>query len=126
MSLSRIKNNQITDQTIQYTKIAPGTLVGSVFNPDLTLNSNITIIGNLSVSGNTETLASTNTYINDPLVVFNNGFTGTPSYDVGMIINRNLQNLPGFGSFNTAWVWKESDKAFEGLVTSTTGGGGVS
>lgn len=115
MAVTRIKNNQITDQTIEYTKIKPYTLVGTLFNPELTINSNIAIIGNLSVTGNTQTVNSVNTLINDPLVIFNNGYTGTPSYDVGILVNRNLNPI------NAAWVWREANVGFAGVLTSETG-----
>jgi hypothetical protein len=120
-NITRIKNNQITDSTITYTKLASGTLVGSVFNANLTLNSNVTILGNLTVSGTPTTISSTNTYVNDPLIVFNNGYTGSPSYDIGIIANRNLQTLSGYGSVNTAFVWKEADAAFVAIATTETG-----
>ena len=121
MAVTRIQNNQITDATITYAKIASGTLVGTNFNANLTLNSNVTIVGNLSVSGNTTTLNSTNTYVNDPLIVFNNGYVGSPTYDIGMLINRNLQSMPGYGSMNAFLGWKEADQAFEGIATVETG-----
>jgi hypothetical protein len=121
MAVTRIKNNQITDNTIEYTKIKDGTLVGSKFNSDLTLNSNISIVGNLQVTGNTTTVNSINTFINDPLVIFNNGYVGIPSYDIGMLVNRNLGSFPGYGSYNTAWIWDEADKAFAGFLTTDTG-----
>ena len=120
-NITRIKNNQITDATITFAKIASGTLTGALFNPALTLNSNVTILGNLSVTGNTSTINSTNTYVNDPLIVFNNGYTGSPTYDIGMIANRNLQNLAGYGSVNTAFVWKEADASFQAITTTETG-----
>lgn len=116
MAVTRIRNNQIFDKTITAAKIADGTLVGTLFSPDLLLNSNITITGNLSVIGNSSTISSTNTYVNDPLVVFNNGYTGAPTYDVGILVNRNLNPL------NTAWIWNEGAQAFEGIFTSETGG----
>lgn len=115
MAVTRIKNNQITDQTIEYTKIKPATLVGSLFNPNVTIASNIIIQGNLSVSGTTSTVNSVDTLINDPLVIFNNGYVGTPSYDVGMLINRNLNPI------NAAWVWREANVGFAGVLTSETG-----
>jgi len=120
-NITRIKNNQITDSTITYAKLAPGTLVGSVFNSNLTLNSNVTVIGNLSVTGDTSTIQSTNTYVNDPLIVFNNGYTGTPSYDIGIIANRNLQNLPGYGNYNTAFIWEETAGQWQVIATTETG-----
>jgi hypothetical protein len=124
MAVTRIKNNQITDATIfANVKIAPGTIVGSLFNPDVTINSNIAIVGNLTVSGNTNTINSTNTLVNDPLVIFNNGYTGTPSYDVGILVDRNLQPVTptNYGPLNSAWVWREADGSFEGLLTTETG-----
>lgn len=124
MAVTRIKNNQITDSTITFAKIADGTLVGSNFNANLTLNSNVTIVGNLSVSGTTATVSSTNTYINDPIVVFNNGYSGSlTGYDIGMLVNRNLSALPGYGSVNTAWTWDEATASFQATATTDTGTG---
>ncbi len=124
-NVTRIKNNQITDTTITYHKIVPGTLVGSLFNANLTLNSNVSIIGNLTVAGYSSSVSSTNTYVNDPLVVFNNGYTGTLSgYDIGILVNRNLSSLDGYsGGLNTAWIWSEAESAFIAIVTTDTGGG---
>jgi fibronectin-binding autotransporter adhesin len=120
-NITRIKNNQITDATIEYTKIKSGTLVGSVFNANLTLNSNVTVIGNLSVTGNTSTINSTNTLVNDPLVIFNNGYSGSPSYDIGIIANRNLQSLAPYGSVNMAWIWEETAQQWQAIATTETG-----
>ena len=119
--LTRIKNNQITDNTIEYQKIKSGTLVGTNFNANLTLNSNVTILGNLTVANSFAQLNSINTYINDPVVVFNNNYTGSPTYDIGILVNRNLSALAPYGSVNAAFVWKEADTAFEALMTSETG-----
>jgi hypothetical protein len=121
MAVTRIKNNQITDSTITAAKIASGTLTGGLFASDLTLNSNVTINGNLTLTGNTDSISATNTYVNDPLVVFNNGFVGAPSYDIGILVNRNLTSTAPYGSVNAAWIWREADDAFEGLMTTETG-----
>lgn len=121
MAVTRIKNNQITDSTITYQKIAPGTLVGSVFNANLTLNSNVSITGNLTVNGNTTTVNSIDTTVNDPLIVFNAGYVGTPAYDVGFLVDRSLGSLGNYGAVNAALVWSESDGAFVALLTSETG-----
>jgi hypothetical protein len=124
MAVTRIKNNQITDSTITYTKIAPGTLVGSNFNENLTLNSNLSIVGNLTITGVSTTVSSTNTYVNDPLIVYNNGYAGNLSnYDIGMLVNRNLSALSGYGNVNTAWVWSEAENAFIAITTTDTGAG---
>ena len=121
MAVTRIKNNQITDNTIEFQKIKDGTLVGAKFNSNLTLNSNISIVGNLTVTGNTTTVNSINTVVNDPLIVFNNGYSGVPSYDVGILVDRDLSALGTYGSLNTAWVWSEADGAFIGVLTTETG-----
>ena len=116
-NLTRIKNNQITDSTIlANTKIVPGSIVGSLFNSTMTISSDITITGNLTVQGSSTylTVASTNTYVNDPLIVMNNAFSGTNTYDIGLLINRGDQT-------STAMIWKEANKQFELTYTTDTG-----
>mgnify|MGYP003352574273 CR=1 FL=1 len=122
-NLTRILNNQIYDSTIQaQSKLAAGSITGNLLASSVTFNSNITILGNLSVSGNTSTLNSINTYINDPIVVFNSGYTGSvTNFEMGMLINRNYASLAGYGSVQTAWVWVENDQAFEAIATTTSG-----
>ncbi len=127
MAVTRIKNNQITDATITAAKIASQTLVGSLFSTDLTLNSNLSVIGNLTVTGTSSNINAINTYISDPFVIFNNGYTGSlTNYTIGILVNRNLASLNSFGSVNTAWVWSEADEAFTGIATVDTGTGIVS
>ena len=121
MAVTRIKNNQITDSTITYQKIASGTLVGSLFNANLALNSNVTITGNLTVTGNTTTVNSIDTTVNDPLIVFNSGYVGTPSYDVGFLVDRSLGSLQNYGGVNAALIWSENDGAFITVLTTETG-----
>ena len=121
MAVTRIKNNQITDATITAAKIASGTLTGGLFASDLTLNSNVTISGNLTLQGNVDSISATNTFINDPLVVFNNGFVGVPAYDIGILVNRNLTTLEPYGGVNAAWIWREELDAFTGVLTTETG-----
>ena len=116
-NLTRIKNNQITDSTIlANTKIVPGSIVGSLFNSNLTMSSDVTITGNLTVQGTSTylTVASTNTYVNDPLIVLNNAFTGTNTYDVGMIFNRGNQT-------SAVLVYSESADEFRLGYTSNVG-----
>jgi hypothetical protein len=127
MAVTRIKNNQITDATITAAKIASQTLVGSLFATDLTLSSNLSIIGNLTVTGTSSNINAINTYISDPFVIFNNGYTGSlTNYTIGILVNRNLASLNSFGAVNTAWVWSEADAAFTGIATTDTGTGIVS
>ena len=80
------------------------------------MTSDVTITGNLTVQGSSTylTVASTNTYVNDPLIVMNNAFSGTNTYDIGLLINRGDQTT-------TALIWKEANKQFELTYTSDTG-----
>jgi hypothetical protein len=116
MAVTRIKNNQITDQTIiASAKISPGTIVDTLFAADMNISSNITVTGNFSVVGTTSTIQSVNTLVNDPLVVFNNGTGSTNTYDIGMVVNRYLNPK------NAAWIWREANVGFAGILTSETG-----
>jgi hypothetical protein len=121
MAVTRIKNNQITDSTITYQKIASGTLTGGLFNANLTLNSNVSIVGNLQVTGNTTTVNSIDTLVNDPLITLNNGYVGSPAYDVGILFNRALGSIGNYGGKNAALVWSETDGAFIVVLTTETG-----
>jgi hypothetical protein len=74
------------------------------------------IAGNLFVLGSsqTTTVASTNTYVNDPLIVLNNGFAGTNTYDEGLIFNRGTAD-------NKAFIWSETFKEFRLITTAEAG-----
>jgi hypothetical protein len=116
-NLTRIKNNQIVNSTIIASqKIAAGTITGSLFSSNVTVPGDLLISGNLFVLGTSAytTIASTNTYVNDPLVVLNNGFAGTNTYDEGVVFNR--------GSLlNQAFIWNEFNKEFRLIGTTETG-----
>ena len=55
---------------------------------DVTVGNNLTVTGNLTVNGTTTTISSTNTVVTDKLFELANGVTGTPSGDVGIVIER--------------------------------------
>ena len=116
-ALTRIKNNQIYDSTIYANaKIVPGSIVGTLFNSNITVTSDFLITGNLTVLGNSTvtTVASTNTFVNDPLIVMNNAFAGTNTYDLGFVFERGDQT-------NTGLTWDESGDEFVFAYTSETG-----
>lgn len=116
-ALTRILNNQIYNGTIIASqKIAAGTITGSLFSSNVTVPGDLLISGNLFVLGTSAytTIASTNTYVNDPLITLNNGFSGTNTYDEGLIFNR--------GSLlNQAFIWNEFNKEFRLIGTTETG-----
>ena len=68
----------------------------------------------LEVTGTTSTVHSTNTVISDKLLELANGTTGTPSGDVGIVIERG-------SSDNAAIIWDESADCFVLGTTSATG-----
>jgi hypothetical protein len=116
-ALTRILNNQIYNSTIiAYQKIAAGTITGSLFASNVTVPGDLLIAGNLFVLGSSAytTIASTNTYVNDPLVVLNNGFSGTNTRDEGLVFNRGTDQ-------NQAFVWSETGKEFRFIGTTETG-----
>ena len=121
--LTRIQNNQITDNTIQaQSKLASGSITGNLLASTVTFNSNITILGNLTVANSFAQLNSINTYINDPVVVFNGGYTGSlTNYSIGILVNRNLASLSNYGAVNTFLGWSEAQQAFVAIATTETG-----
>ena len=116
-ALTRILNNQIFNSTIIASqKIAAGSITGTLFASNITVPGDLLIAGNLFVLGSsqTTTIASTNTYVNDPLVVLNNGFAGTNTYDEGLIFNRGTAD-------NKAIIWSETFKEFRLITTAEAG-----
>ena len=116
-ALTRIFNNQIYNATIVASqKIAPGSIVGSLFSSNITIPGDLLVSGNLQVLGSSAvtTVASTNTYVNDPLIALNNGFSGTNTYDEGLIFNRGT-------SQNQAFIWSEYFGEFRLISTNETG-----
>ena len=115
MAVTRIKTNQITDQSITYAKIANATITGGQLSTDLVYASNLTVQGNLTVSGNTTVVDSTNTTVADPLTLLASGLAGSPSNDVGFLINRG-------SSIKQAIVWNEANNEFAVFSTTATTG----
>lgn len=81
---------------------------------DLAATGNVTITGNLDVNGTTTTLDSTNSTIADRLIELGTGTTGTPSNDMGIVLER--------GSSDNAFIgWDESADKFLMGTGSFTG-----
>ena len=77
-------------------------------------NGTFTISGNLTVSGTTTTVNTTNTTISDKLLELGTGTTGSPTGDMGIILER--------GDSNNAFLgWDESDDKFVLKTTTATG-----
>jgi hypothetical protein len=115
MSVTRIKNNQITDSTvIASAKLVSGTVTGGLLSNPLNYSGNFTISGNLTVNGTTTTVDTTNTVVADPVIVLSRGETGSPSNDAGILIERGTQN-------NAAWLWDETNDRWMAITTIADG-----
>lgn len=112
-ALTRIRNNQVYNSDINASaKIVPGSITGGLFAPAITYAGNLTV-SNLFVYGNTSSLDSVSIVSSDPTIILNRNFSGSNTYDVGLILGRGNQT-------NTAIVWNESNKEFAFLYTSAT------
>ena len=117
MAVTRIRNNQIQDSGIwANAKIIPGSITGTLMSSNLVITSDFVVTGNLFVTGvaSYTTIASTNTFVNDPLIVFNNAFSGTNTRDIGIVMNRG-------SDASVAFFWDESADEFVFAVTTDDG-----
>ena len=106
MAITRIKNNQITDGTIDAAaKVLTKSVTSGKLEDNLNYGSNLTVTGNLTVSGTTTTINTTNTSVEDPILVLGALQTGAPALDFGFIGER------GTGT-NIAFIWNESLQEF--------------
>ncbi len=113
-NLTRIKNNQITDNAIDAsTKLAPGSISASKLANNITYGSNLIISGNLTVNGATTSVDTTTTTVEDPILLLSMNATGAPSVDIGILGKR--------GSSNAAFMgWQESSDKFIVATTADT------
>ena len=79
------------------------------------MSADLTVAGDFTVNGTTTTVSSTITTIADPLVIYSQGTTGTPTKDAGFIVERGCSN-------NVGIIWDESEDEFAFIGnTSETG-----
>ena len=117
MAITRIKNNQITNATIDAgTKLVDNSITAGKLADNLNYASNLTITGNLSVDGTSTTLDTVNTLIEDPILLLGKDQTGVAAYDLGFVGERG-------DSDNAVFVWKESADEFQFGTTTGTGDG---
>jgi len=113
MAITRIKNNQITDATIDAsTKVVPNSVTAGLLENNLTYGSNLTVTGDLIVNGTTTTISTTNTVVEDPVLLLGSQQT-TPFADLGFIGERGTAS-------SVAFVWDESNNKFRTGFTSDT------
>ena len=117
MPITRIKNNQITNATIDAgTKLVDASITAGKLGPNLNYASNLTITGNLAVNGTSTTLDTVNTLIEDPILLLAKDQTGTPAFDIGFVGERG-------SSSNAVFVWKEAVDKFQVGLTTGVGDG---
>lgn len=66
-----------------------------------TVNNNLVVSGNLTVDGTTTTLNTATLEVEDNIVLLNKGFTGAPSLDAGLEVERG-------DSTNVSILWNET------------------
>jgi len=115
MALTRLGTDQIADSAITNAKIsASADIAGSKLEDDMTYGSNLTVSGNLVVNGTTTTVDTTNMSIEDPLLVFSSGASGSASVDAGFVVERGDDT-------NVGLIWDESADKFNFVTTNETG-----
>jgi len=113
MAVTRIKNNQITDATINAAaKVTSYSITSGLISNNLTYGSDLTITGNLTVQGNTTTIDTIDLTVEDPIILLAAGQTGSPTVDIGFIGKRGTSD-------NIAFVWDESASQFVTAFTTS-------
>ncbi len=112
MAVTRIKNNQITDLTVNAaSKLQDYSVTSAKIANNLTYNSSLTVAGNLTVQGNVTAIDTHDLVVEDPLILLAKDQIGTPILDIGYIGVRGDE-------LNIAMVWDESAKQFVTAFTA--------
>ena len=100
-----------TEATIAGLTLTAPTFTGAATGADLTLS------GNLTVNGTTTTVATTNTVVTDKLFELANGQSGTPSGDLGIIMERGSSDNVFMGFDESADKFIVGTGSFTGAST---------
>ena len=103
--------NDVTNENLVLQSNGTGVIQ---LNDEVSATGNVTIAGNLTVNGSTTTVSTTNTTVEDPLVIYATGQSGSPTYDAGFVVERG-------SSTNVAMIWDESDDTFAAITTAEDG-----
>ena len=112
MAVTRIKSNQIADQSVTNAKIADYAIQGGKLANSLTYGSDLTVSGNLTVNGTTTTVDTVTTTIDDPILLLGSNQTGAASVDLGILGERGDDT-------NVFMGYDESADEFVMALTST-------
>jgi|TARA_E500000318_G_scaffold111852_1_gene132161 hypothetical protein len=81
------------------------------------IGGNLTITGNLTVNGSTTTVSTTNTVVSDKLFELANGQSGTPSGDIGLVMERGSSDNAFIGFDESADKFIVGTGSFTGATT---------
>jgi cytoskeletal protein CcmA (bactofilin family) len=84
------------------------------FADDVTAAGSITVTGDLTVNGTTTTVNSTVMTVTDPLILLNEGASGSNAKDLGIVFERGADT-------NRAMIWDESADVFAFINTGEDG-----
>ena len=113
MAVTRIKNNQITDSTVNAAaKLQDYSITSGKIANNLTYGSSLTIAGNLTVQGNVTAIDTTDLVVEDPLILLAKDQSGVPTLDIGFIGRRGNEE-------NIAFIWDESADQFATVFTTS-------
>jgi hypothetical protein len=113
MAVTRIKNNQITDLTVNAAaKLQDYSVTSGKIANNLTYGSDLTVTGNLTVQGNVTAIDTIDLVVEDPLILLAKEQTGSPALDIGFIGKRGTED-------NIAFVWDESAGQFVAVFTTS-------
>lgn len=82
------------------------TITNSITASSAHLTGNLQVDGDVNITGQLNAINRTEINIQDSVIRLNNGFTGTPVSDAGIVVERG-------DSSDTAITWKESDHQWE-------------
>jgi hypothetical protein len=112
MAVTRIKNNQITDLTVNAAaKLLDYSITSGKIANNLVYGSDLTVSGNLTVQGNVTSIDSHDLVVEDPIILLAKDQVGSPSLDIGFIGARGTE-------LNIGFVWDESNSEFATIYTS--------
>lgn len=90
--------NEATNENLNLVTTGTGKIN---FADDVTAAGSITVTGDLTVNGTTTSVNSTVMTVNDPLIVLNDGASGSNAKDLGIVFERGADT-------NKAIIWDES------------------
>jgi hypothetical protein len=111
----KIEGSSITNSATNENLNLVTTGTGKInFADDVTAAGSITVTGDLTVNGTTTSVNSTVMTVNDPLIVLNDGASGSNAKDLGLVMERGADT-------NKAIIWDESTDEFAFIDTGEDG-----